>query len=172
VDVAVVRMELGEFGGVGVDVGEGEVRLVEGADDVEDVEGPAAGFGFEFFERADPSVGLCDLRKRNCCIYFMITLQAWINAHPGVNVLAFERNSGKSFGLGKWEEVCGFCLASHHFDDRPPKICKFCRAPLREAHAISELPETTGRIYNFTRLVPVAVDRGLPFVVSGRAVRD
>ncbi|MGB8476764.1 MAG: hypothetical protein WCE61_22000 [Candidatus Acidiferrum sp.] len=45
-DVGVVGMELGKLGGVGVDVGWGEFGFVQGADDVEDVEGPAAGFGF------------------------------------------------------------------------------------------------------------------------------
>lgn len=37
---------------MGVDVGEKKVGFVEGADDVKDVESPAAGFDFEFFERA------------------------------------------------------------------------------------------------------------------------
>jgi hypothetical protein len=51
-DVRIVGMESGEFGSVGVDVGEREFWFVEGADDVEDVEGPAAFFDFEFFEWA------------------------------------------------------------------------------------------------------------------------
>jgi hypothetical protein len=80
---------------------------------------------------------------------FMKTLQSWINAHPGVNVLAFEGNSGKSFGFGVSEEVCGFCLASHYFDERPPGTCRFCRAPLRETHVISDLPSIKNRIYQY-----------------------
>jgi hypothetical protein len=102
----------------------------------------------------------------------MNTLQAWIKAHPGLNALAFERNSDKSFGFGSWEEVCGFCLASHYFCSEPPKVCKFCRAPLREAHAISDLPEITSRIHNCARLVPAASDRSLPFVVPVMPFRD
>jgi hypothetical protein len=78
----------------------------------------------------------------------MKTLHAWIKTHPGVSVLAFERNSDKSFGFGEREEVCGFCLASHYFDGEPPEFCKFCRAPLRETHMISDLPEITNRVYN------------------------
>jgi hypothetical protein len=77
----------------------------------------------------------------------MRTLNAWIKAHPGVNVLAFERNSGKSFGFGEWEEVCGFCLASLYFDGVPPESCKFCRAPLRDAYVISDLPDIRSRVY-------------------------
>ena len=97
----------------------------------------------------------------------MNTLQAWIKAHPGVNVLAFERNSDKSLGFGDYEEVCGFCLASHYFDGEPPEFCKFCRAPLRETRIISDLSEIRSRIYNFSGLslaanVPI---RTLPFVV-------
>jgi hypothetical protein len=97
----------------------------------------------------------------------MNTLHAWTKAHPGVNVLAFERNMDKSFGFGKWEEVCGFCLASHYFDGKPPELCKFCRAPLRETHIISDLPEITNRIYNFGWLFvePGVEDRKLPFIV-------
>jgi len=48
--VGVVGVESGEVGRVGINVGEGEFWFVEGADDVEDVEGPAAFFDFEFFE--------------------------------------------------------------------------------------------------------------------------
>ena len=67
----------------------------------------------------------------------MQTLGAWKAAHPGVNVLAFEANSDRTFGFGHNEEVCGFCLASHYFEDEPPRLCNFCRAPLRETHVIS-----------------------------------
>ena len=51
-DVTVGGMEFGEFGGAGVDVGEKEFGFVQGANNVEDVEGPAAGFDFEIFEGA------------------------------------------------------------------------------------------------------------------------
>jgi hypothetical protein len=97
----------------------------------------------------------------------MSTMQAWINAHPGVNVLAFERNCDKSFGFGEWEEVCGFCLASHYFDGEPPECCRFCRAPLRETCVVSDLPEIKNRIYNFGWLsLPANVPtRRLPFLV-------
>ena len=51
-DVTVAGMEFREFVGAGVDVGEGEFWFVQGVDDVEDIEGPAAVFDFEFFEGA------------------------------------------------------------------------------------------------------------------------
>jgi len=38
----------------------------------------------------------------------MKTLASWIKANPGVNALMFERNYAKSFGFGKFEELCGF----------------------------------------------------------------
>lgn len=77
----------------------------------------------------------------------MRTLQRWISEHPHLNVLAFEGNYDKEFGFGTLEEVCGFCLASHYFDGEAPKICHFCRAPIRETHTISDLPEITSRKY-------------------------
>ena len=77
----------------------------------------------------------------------MRTFQKWISEHPHINVLVFEKNYDKEFGFGALEEVCGFCLASHFFDDEPPKICHFCRAPIRETHTISDLPEITSRKY-------------------------
>jgi len=43
------------------------------------------------------------------------TLYQWKQAHPHVNVLAFEANYDKESGFGELEEVCGFCLASHYF---------------------------------------------------------
>jgi|SRR5215472_8734807 len=97
----------------------------------------------------------------------MNTLHAWIKAHPGVNVLAFESNYDKSFGFGEWEEVCGFCLASHYFDEEPPEFCKFCRAPLRETNIISDLPEIANRIYNFGWLLlgPKMAERRLPYLL-------
>jgi hypothetical protein len=77
----------------------------------------------------------------------MNTLQAWIKAHPGINVLAFEANYSKSFGFGSTEIVCGFCLASHYFEEEEPEICRFCRAPIRETAVISDLPEIVHRKY-------------------------
>jgi len=100
----------------------------------------------------------------------MKTLQAWIKAHPGVNVLAFERNYDKSFGFGGWEDVCGFCLASYYFDAEPPESCKFCRAPLRETNVISDLPEITSRVYNFRGPVSdlCEPESKLPFIIKKR----
>lgn len=97
----------------------------------------------------------------------MNTVAEWLKQHPGVNVLAFERHSDKSFGFGTWEEVCGFCLASHYFDRQAPELCKFCRAPLRETHVISDLPEVTNRIYQFSWLLgePAQPKQKLPFIV-------
>ena len=65
-DVGVVGMEFGEFVGTGVDVGEKEFGFVDGADDVEDFEGPAAGFGFEFFEWAETAVGAANFGCGAC----------------------------------------------------------------------------------------------------------
>jgi hypothetical protein len=97
----------------------------------------------------------------------MNTIAAWMKAHPSVNALAFERNSDKSFGFGTWEEVCGFCLASHYFEGDPPEVCKFCRAPLRDTHVISGLSEVANRIYDFGWLfrAPIRSQRKLLFVV-------
>ncbi len=101
----------------------------------------------------------------------MNTVAAWLKAHPGVNVLAFERNSDKSFGFGEWEEVCGFCLASHFFEERPPTNCKFCRASLRDTHAISDLPEIINRTYDFGSFVVGSrpPEHKLPFIVRDRS---
>ena len=77
------------------------------------------------------------------------TVAAWITKHPGINALAFEGNSDKSFGFGEWEEVCGFCLASHYFNRKAPEFCQFCRAQLRETRVISDLPLVTSRIYQY-----------------------
>jgi hypothetical protein len=71
----------------------------------------------------------------------MKTLAEWLKAHPRVSAQMFERNYNKASGSGRFEEVCGFCLASHYFTDKPRKICKFCRAPIRETRSISDLPE-------------------------------
>jgi hypothetical protein len=102
------------------------------------------------------------------------TLSAWKAAHPGVNILAFEANSDKAFGFGHNEEVCGFCLASHYFEDQAPIVCKFCRAQLRETHVISELPEIVNRIYTQPLLQPRsgASPRPLPFIVKKRTELD
>jgi hypothetical protein len=96
----------------------------------------------------------------------MRTLQSWLNAHPHVNVLAFEKNYAQQRGFGAEEEVCGFCLASHFFDSEPPEYCGLCRAPLRDSHAISDLREIVARRYEL-RLFPAEQKhvRPLPFVV-------
>ena len=54
----------------------------------------------------------------------MTTLARWIKEHPGVNALDFERNYRKSFNFGRFEELCGFCLASHYFEGEPPIRCR------------------------------------------------
>jgi len=96
----------------------------------------------------------------------MKTLAAWIKANPGVNVLAFERNAKESFGFGQSEEVCGFCLASHYFDGKPPERCTFCRASFRESHLISDLPELLNRAYSLERTSsrPLQIPKGRPFI--------
>jgi len=95
------------------------------------------------------------------------TLRKWIEAHPGIDVLAFERNHHKSFGFGEQEEVCGFCLASHYFEGEPPKVCRFCRAPLGDTHVISDLLEIATRVYNLNwfSIIPSEVQHNLPFIV-------
>jgi hypothetical protein len=45
-DVAVGGMELGEFVGVRVNVGQGEFEFAQGLHDLQDVEGPASFFDF------------------------------------------------------------------------------------------------------------------------------
>jgi hypothetical protein len=96
------------------------------------------------------------------------TVAAWIKEHPGINALAFESNSDKSFGFGEREEVCGFCLASHYFDEEPPQFCKFCRVPLRDTHIISGLPEVANRVYDAGLLFcGRGISRSsLPFIVG------
>jgi len=79
------------------------------------------------------------------------TLLQWKNQHPHVNVLAFESNYNKRFGFGRLEDVCGFCLASYFFDDEPPEVCRYCRAPIQEANAISDLPDIAQRKYAVSR---------------------
>jgi hypothetical protein len=102
------------------------------------------------------------------------TVAAWIKEHPGVNVLAFERNSDKSIGFGKREEVCGYCLASHYFEGKPPSCCRFCRAPLRETHLISDFSEIVNRIYTLPLFHPAVkpAQRKLLFIVKKRTELD
>lgn len=96
------------------------------------------------------------------------TLHAWKQTHPHVNVLAFESNHDKSCGFGDLEEVCGFCLASHYFEDEPPELCAFCRTPIREGRAISDLPEIVSRKYRLAPSAPTAVGKPDLLIVSRR----
>ncbi len=57
-DVAIVGMERAEAIFEGIDIGESEIRAAQGADNSEDVEGPATFLDREFFERA------------KCCEFF------------------------------------------------------------------------------------------------------
>lgn len=101
-----------------------------------------------------------------------LSLQEWIAAHPGINALAFEANHEKSFGFGSFEEVCGFCLASHYFDDEPPTRCTFCRSPFEEARAISDLSQIKNRVYSVRPLDQWEErNRGLFIVWSRRRKR-
>jgi hypothetical protein len=72
----------------------------------------------------------------------MKTVAEWLERHPGVKARMFERNYKKESGSGKFEAVCGFCLASQYFRSRLRKNCRFCFAPFREARTISNLLET------------------------------
>jgi len=97
------------------------------------------------------------------------TLLEWKQKHPRVNVLAYECNSDQAFGFGELEQVCGFCLASLYFENQPPKICPFCRAPIREARVISDLPEIVNRVYSLASETSVSGSRGnsrKPFLVQ------
>lgn len=71
----------------------------------------------------------------------MKTVAEWIAKHPRVKARMFERNYRKQSGSGRFETVCGFCLASHYFRGRQPKNCRFCLAPFREGRTVSSLPE-------------------------------
>lgn len=71
----------------------------------------------------------------------MKTVAEWLQKHPRVKAQMFERNYKEESGSGRFEAVCGFCLASHYFSNRQPKNCKFCLAPLRETRSISSLLE-------------------------------
>ena len=59
-DVGVFGVEAGESVGVGIEVGEGEVGFVEGADGVEDVEGPAAFFDGVIREMEGKMLGILE----------------------------------------------------------------------------------------------------------------
>jgi len=104
----------------------------------------------------------------------MRTFAVWIKANPGVNALMLERNYAKSFGFGRFEEVCGFCLASHYFDGEPPERCSFCRALFREALLISGLAEVLSRVYRIGGSLPIASEppRKQPFIVWRKAKSD
>lgn len=71
----------------------------------------------------------------------MKTVAKWIAKHPRVKARMFERNYRRESGSGRFEAVCGFCLASHYFRNRLRKKCRFCLAPFREARVVSMLPE-------------------------------
>ena len=71
----------------------------------------------------------------------MRPLSKWIKAHPRVIASMFEKNYRKQTGSGRYEDLCGFCLASHLFRGKPPILCNFCKAPIRETRSISDLPE-------------------------------
>lgn len=75
----------------------------------------------------------------------MRTVAEWIAKHPNVKARMFERNYKKESGSGKFEAVCGFCLASHYFRNRLRKNCRFCLAPFREARLISGLEEVASQ---------------------------
>jgi hypothetical protein len=69
----------------------------------------------------------------------MRTVAEWLEKHPGVKARMFERNYKKESGSGKFEAVCGFCLASHYFRTKLSRSCKFCAAPFRETRSISRM---------------------------------
>jgi hypothetical protein len=71
----------------------------------------------------------------------MKTLTDWLKRHSRIKVEMFERNYRKQSGSGRFEIVCGFCLSSHRFRSRHPRICAFCQAPIRATGSISVLPE-------------------------------
>ena len=71
----------------------------------------------------------------------MKTVAEWLEKHPDVKARMFERNYKKESGFGKFEAVCGFCLASHYFRSKLRRNCWFCAAPFREARSISRLPD-------------------------------
>jgi hypothetical protein len=81
----------------------------------------------------------------------MKPLAEWLKKHPDVKGRMFERNYKKESGSGKFETVCGFCLASHFFRVSPRRNCRFCGAPLRETRSISTMPEILGQRWGVVR---------------------
>jgi hypothetical protein len=71
----------------------------------------------------------------------MKTVAEWVEKHPSVTARMFDRNYKKQSGSGKFEAVCGFCLASYYFRKKLPRNCKFCAAPFGEASVVSTLSE-------------------------------
>jgi hypothetical protein len=98
----------------------------------------------------------------------MKTLADWLKRHPTVTAGMFERNYRKQSGSGKFEIVCGFCLASHRFRSRHPRICVFCQAPIRATRSISDLPEVLNQSW---RLVSPANTSPLGKQSRGRRER-
>jgi hypothetical protein len=82
----------------------------------------------------------------------MKTVAEWLEKHPGVKARMFERNYRKESGSGKFEAVCGFCLASHFFRNGLRNNCRFCLAPFRETRSISRLPEVLSQSWRVVDL--------------------
>ena len=80
----------------------------------------------------------------------MKTVAEWLEKHPGVKARMFERNYKKESGSGKFEAVCGFCLASHYFRKKLRTNCRFCLAPFWAAGSISVLPEILNQQWRVT----------------------
>jgi hypothetical protein len=80
----------------------------------------------------------------------MKTVAEWLEKHPDVKARMFERNYKKESGSGRFEDVCGFCLASHYFRKKLRAKCKFCGAPFRESRSISKLPEVLSQRWRIT----------------------
>ena len=102
---------------------------------------------------ADVGVGNRRARSRGKGVN-MKTVAEWLEKRPGVKARMFERNYKKESGYGKFEAVCGFCLASHYFRNRLPKNCRFCLAPFRETGSISRLPEILNQSWRMASLRP------------------
>ena len=71
----------------------------------------------------------------------MKTVAEWISKRPSVKAGMFERNYKKESGSGRFEAVCGFCLASQYFRSKLRENCRFCAAPFRDARSISSMRE-------------------------------
>lgn len=78
----------------------------------------------------------------------------WLEKNPGVKAKMLERNYKKQSGSGRFEAVCGFCLASHYFRNRLRRKCKFCGAQFRVARSISNLPEVVSQRWRLIQLKP------------------